>query len=165
MGRLFSVGAAVVLALAPISSPADSMADYCNGTNGGAPQAVQKAASAKKAVNDGHYAIGEQQAIAVQKAANRCIAARQSPDEYAYVHAYAVVVEATARLALGELDRGKALMRQGMREAQAIVDDVQADPAIRKLAKDIVYGGQIELNRVRTAKPGEWITPPPTAPP
>jgi len=162
-----SVGAIVALALAPISSPADSMADYCNGTNGRAPKATDKMAAAKKSVNDGHYAIGKQQAIAVQKAADQCIAARQDQHNYAYVHAFGVIVEATAHLGLGEFDLGKARMRQGMTEAQAIIDDPQADRTIRKLAKDIVYGGQIELKRIQAAKPGEMliVTPPPTAPP
>jgi len=154
-------------AAAPISSSADSIADYCNGTYGGDPKAMDKMAAAKKSVNDGHYAIAAQQAIAVQKAADQCITARQDQHDYAYIHAFGVIVEAQARLGLREIDRGKALMRQGMREAQAVVNDPQAEPAIRKLAKDIVYGGQIELKRIQEAKPGEVITvtPPPTAPP
>jgi hypothetical protein len=165
--RLSSAGAILVLALAPILSPAESMADYCNGTNGGDPRAMDKMASAKKSVNDGNYATGKQLAIAVQKAADQCIAAHQDQHEYAYVHAFGVIVEAQARLGLDEIANGTALMRQGMREAEAVVDDPQADSAIRKLARDIVYGAQIELNRIRAAKPGEVlnVTPPPTAPP
>jgi len=114
------------------------MAEYCNGANGGVPKAMDNMATAKKSVNDGHYAIAKQQAIAVQKAADQCIIARQDPHGYAYIHAFGVIVEAQAQLGLNEIRSGKALMQQGMKEGQAIADDPQAEPTIRKLAKDIV---------------------------
>jgi hypothetical protein len=112
----------------------------------------------------GHYAVAKRQAQSIEAASATCAGAGYEADVYRYMHAFALMIQAQADLATGDIS-GKALMERSVHDAGILVATPGINPDLQTLARNIVYGGNIELARLKTAKPGDLITPPPTAPP
>jgi hypothetical protein len=155
---------AAALTCAPPPAEADALRDACLGLNGQPPSSLSVAAAMKQNLTAGHYAIAKRQAQSLEATSTTCAGAGYEVDIYRYLHAFALMVRAQADLATGDKS-GKALMERSVHDAGVLAATPTIDPDLKKLARDIVYGGHLELARLKTAKPGELMTPPPTAPP
>jgi hypothetical protein len=99
----------------------------------------------------------------IEVVAKHCIAGGYDVESFHLLHSYALLMEAQARLATGDA-QGAVLMRNGVDEATALSNSPSASRDIRSMARDAAYGGNLELQALKTAKPGQLITPPPPAP-
>ena len=155
---------ALTLGFVPPPAAGDALRDACMGASGKLPSSLSVAKAMKQNLTAGHYAISKRQARSLEAVATTCGGAGYDVAGYRYLHAFALMIEAQSDLATGDLV-GKALMERSVHDAGVLAATPAIDPDLRKLARDIVYGGNLELARLKTARPGELITPPPTAPP
>ncbi len=94
-------------------------------------------------------AQAEKQTEAVEKVASACIDANIDADRYRYARAWATLEDAIARLASGD-PHSSAIFKSGITEAQALADDTNANPVVRKMAKDLVTMSKVEWNEIRS---------------
>lgn len=136
----------------------------CADTTENSKAVMAQLAAAKQSVNDGRNAQAKQQAQAVEKLASTCIDAGQNTDVFHYMHAFAAMIEAQARMASGDVN-GLTIFQNATDEVQTIADNDSSNPDLQKMAKDLVSMAHVEMKQIQAAKKGDLIEPPPTPTP
>jgi hypothetical protein len=150
-----SIALAAIFVLSSLrAGSADTLRDQCLGT---ASQPL------KIHLTQGHYRLVLLEAPKIEAGANSCITAGYDVNSFHLVHSYALIMEAQARAATGDA-QGVVFMRRGVEEATALSNAPGVQKDIRVMARDAAYGGELELKAMKSAKPGQLITPPPPAP-
>jgi hypothetical protein len=163
MTRVLTVAGIFVLS-AFTSAGADTLRDQCLGTaSQRVPVVATDLGATKLHLSQGHYRLVLLEAPKIEVVAKHCIAGGYDVESFHLLHSYALLMEAQARLATGDA-QGAVLMRNGVDEATALSNSPSASRDIRSMARDAAYGGNLELQALKTAKPGQLITPPPPAP-
>jgi hypothetical protein len=125
---------------------------------------VSKLLGAKQNLADGHYAIAIRQSRAIENTAAACIRADDSADMYHYVHSFAAMIEAQARMATGDT-KGLSIFMDAQTEAQELADKSDIDPDLQKMAKNLVGMAHFEMKEIQSSKAGDLIKPPPSPTP
>jgi hypothetical protein len=163
MIRALTLAAIFVLSSLRAGS-ADTLRDQCLGTaSQRVPAIVSDLQPLKVHLTQGHYRLVLLEAPKIEAGANSCIAAGYDVNSFHLVHSYALIMEAQARAATGDA-QGVVFMRRGVEEATALSNAPGVQKDIRVMARDAAYGGELELKAMKSAKPGQLITPPPPAP-
>jgi hypothetical protein len=159
----------VIIGVAAFLFPSSSETATSQSSSGCSDDASQKLVagqviSAKQSLADGHYAKAIRQSKAIEKAAATCISADDDADMYHYIHAYAAMIEAQSRFALGDT-KGFSAFMDATTEAQELADKSDVDPDLQKLAKNLVVMAHVEMKEIQSAKKGDLIKPPPSPTP
>ncbi len=120
--------------------------------------------SAKQNLASGHSVTSIQESRAVEKAAAACIRADDSADIYHYIHSFAAMIEAQARMATGDAN-GISIFMDATTEAQELAEKSDIDPDLQKMAKNLVAMAHAEMKEIQSSKPGDLIKPPPSPTP
>jgi hypothetical protein len=144
------------------SSPSSTGSFHCSNED------AQKGlvAAIKLAKNDlanGRFEKSQREAKRVQKSADLCIQANEDTDAYHYMHSFATMIEAQDQLATGN-QSGLSTFMDASSEAKELADKPNADPDLRKMAKDEVDGAHYVMREIESAKYGDLIRTPPPPP-
>ena len=161
-GAAASVIAAVVaFAVAGCSSQSNPQ---CADTIDNATALTAALTAARQSVNDVHDAQAKAQSQAIEKLATACIEAGDNADNFHYIHAFAAMIEAQARMASGDVN-GLTIFQNATDEAKALAGSDSASHDLREMAKNLVTMASAEMNEIQHAKRGALIKPPPSPTP